>query len=327
MKKYFTLFTLIIFLGCLENSVEEIIPCETHDLGVSSESNVVYYHPNPLFGVWLGEYSDEYVVIKFTNEHGFHGDRTTFTFKFKKINGCLEFIDAYRLFRSYYDPTFVSHLDVSDVKIQEWIVDSHLSGEITFENQGQPVTQKFWVEFTPDAIYEEPIYTQSFEGCIGTELPMKIDLNNDNVDDFSIDFSVYESDSTIPFKVFDVSFQSFDQNNIILARSTSFATSSLLFNSGSSSDSGQASQPHDRSLFYYIDFARGYKQYNSWVSGPYLHTDFTLDRYIIVKMNLNGQDYYGRIKIYFDALSCTLYIEFCNYILRSVRRFVLQPKR
>lgn len=78
--------------------------------------------------------------------------------------------------------------------------------------------------------------------------------------------------------------------------------------SGQSTESSENSQPWQSGLMTYVDNAPGYKQYNAWYLPPYTDTDYTMHDYLAVKMNIDGQPYYGWIKVYFDALTCSLQI-------------------
>lgn len=218
-KLFLTILLSSVFLsGCLDNEIAPFTPCPIQDLQVTPEHNTIYDHPNPLYGEWIGQFSDDYVVMRHAIETGIHMDIFTFKFKFKKIYGCLELIDSYRVFTSDYSMGSLIHLEVLDIQIQEWILDTHLSGEVTYLFQGDEVTHKFWIDFTPEDIYEEPIFVQSFQSCMDTEFLINIDLNNDSVDDFSIDYSVQEFDLTIPIERYTLTFQSLDDNHNTLVK-------------------------------------------------------------------------------------------------------------
>ena len=207
----------------------------------------------------------------------------------------------------------LSNIEVESFQFQDWEEDSLFSGELTF-NYGPDsligtVTRKFWVEFGPDDEYIAPTISDSFEESLGTQLPIRIDLNNDATDDFVFDYSIEEFDSSIHRKRFNLRCDPLNAQNNVLAKEDLFYSDHILVGTNSSSFEAVLSNDSNRNFAYRQEFEAPFQNYNQWVltyrNQP---ADWVsgYSPYIMLRMNIGGQFYFGWIQIKMNFVDSTL---------------------
>ncbi|WP_223033291.1 hypothetical protein [Hanstruepera marina] len=330
MKKLLFIFCLSLLLfNCQnddDNQENSIVPEETcemqfDDLGLTEAHAIVIpeQHENPSAindnTPWKARYSEN--IVELSYERGYspesHGN---VIFVFKKINNCIKFDYRYEVVMGGITPSInrvYEYFTEHDFIIQEYIPDEKLVGRLIGEYDGEIHNIDFWIDFTTDDFFieEVPDYI-SFQNCLGSQLPMNIDINNDGVDDFKFtrDEQFLEDPAfpeIIPILRNIIVFEA-DNNNTILAGTYNLDLPVFTENLD------QSGRDEDY-VIWYTDFIHEsiypYKQFNFWTRGytnePYNLSTLTNIHYAI-KMMVNGEPHYGYINFSILGNDCEIII-------------------
>lgn len=327
-KKYLLLFpfVLLIVTSCLQENFNTP-DCTYQNLGITNQDTS--FNGNSNSYKWNVRYNQNQVELYIVLGYGHHGEHDTIGYVFQKVNdlrsnsACLEFSYGY-----VHSTGYVGTIDlgktrsirsapVHDVQIQEWIENERFVGQLVVpaNSTGGLSTLKFWVDYDSDDYYEYENNTASASYCIDPVVPMNIDINHDGIDDFSFQNVTLELNTGLPKK-----FSSFSiiplNNNIILERSPSSFTN-LVFEPPFSSANAYEIQNTNfitNALAILEEFEPPYDRFDFWHYGNftihYYHPDHPygfnndIDDYILVKLEKDGQYYYGWIKLLVKNYEC-----------------------
>lgn len=330
MKKLLPLLGIfLLYLNCqndddsneLANVPEETCEMQFDDLGLTEAHAIVipeqHEYPSDINDntSWMVKYSEN--IVELSYERGYspenHGN---VVYVFKKINDCIKYDYRYEVVMGGIHPIngvyeyFIEH----DLIIQEYIPDEKLVGRLIGEYDSEIHNIDFWIDFTTDDFFVEEVPNYiSFQNCLGNQLPMNIDINNDGVDDFRFtrDEQMYENTAfpeIVPELRNAVYFETISNNNAILA---GFENNSLPVFTEQLDENGSETNL----VVWHADFIHEnnypYKQFNFWARysnwEPYLYSTLTNFHYAI-KMIVNGEPHYGYVKFSLSGIDCEIII-------------------
>ena len=295
---------------------EEIINCSTTNIAISEQDSIVVNHAtNPV--IWKGNYSDDYVTIYYTIPAGLDGETERFTFIFSKLENCLKVERAYK----YYDGKAVDVSAITQMKITEfyihnWEKDKKFSGLVFYidPHDKNTYSRKFWVEFTEDDKEEINNNYLFFNDCLGSKLPIEIDMNNDNIVDFKLDYETINDTGNNPnYNRYTVKLIStFENQNKILSPEKSRGPYTVLFEPPFTSENKkQYFNEVKNELDVFYEFEEPYQKYNFFLNNNLTYKgvlDNSKDDYYIVSMTIDNKLYYGWIKFSFNAQNCEVQV-------------------
>ena len=315
----------ILLLSC-ETEKSNIINCNLEStLGInSSDSTYVYFQDLDWKTNWYGWYSEELVEIhaNFSND-GHHPNRQDVGYVFKKTNNCLEFDYAYRTNITWRYSRSAHTVNIEEVIIQDWEEDRLFSGKIIeINNHGDRLVRNFWVEFDTDDVYDFTYNANTTANCIDNTTPKEIDLNSDGITDISLE--KIEN----PLTNYDVNLKSTNSIKLITHNNNSilwgdyglFSEAPFTTNNRNEHIPGNDTEDILSILFEYYP---PYDRFNLWYAyGPGFryniqtvpwghpsNADFNIinnnvDDYLMVKIEKDGEYYYGWIKMKIDFDNC-----------------------
>jgi hypothetical protein len=257
--------------------------------------------------IWKGKYSENSVEVNFSVK-GWEGETDLVGFVFRKKNNCIELDYAYYSFfggccdGSSYSLLSVNYINIDSFTIQEYIEDDKLVGQITFLNPNTQtlVTIKFSYIFTPDDYFDSNISDVTFNDCFDTNFSINIDLNSDNINDFSITHN--ETDLLPDGTTHTIQINSLNENTI--STKYIFLPHKIIFEPPFSSFISLGSNDiTNHNLGRFSEYTSPLQNFNYWHSTEGA-TYNNIDDYIIVKVEKDGLFYYGWIKIKIDYEDC-----------------------
>jgi hypothetical protein len=307
LKKYF-LFSLLLLFSCSKNGIWDDPQCIYNELGVTSLNSEVYPSSvrNPVD--WQGKYSEQSVEVNYNYPTGFEGQNDTFGFVFKKEGSCINFDYSYS---NYDDPytgfSFVKPIEIDSFELQEYIEDIKIVGQITFYNPytRETETKKFWYIYSTEDYFDTNTTYVTFNNCTNSSIPISIDLNNDNIDDFSIT----SDEDNSPDHLIKYSIEVFSLNNNIILSNTSLSPYKIIFEPPFSSSNKREDNSYiENTLAVFAEYQPPLDNFNHWITtnwyGYYIDFINSIDDYIIVKVEKDGLFYYGWIKIRVNYEDC-----------------------
>ncbi|MBU3010011.1 hypothetical protein KO506_01175 [Polaribacter vadi] len=325
--KYLTLILLLsILYSCdtvnTEEGIEGTILCDLSDIGVTASDNVVVLD-NSESAIWQGSYSDNSVRINYTKDLNDNNTTETLNFVFNKIDDCLQIDHGYEFYEgSTADISALTQVYVLEVSVQDWEIDEKFSGQITYRDHHDKLikTLNFWVDFTiDDYIAEETNYTY-FSACFADKLPIEIDLDKDGTTDYTLlADEVIDFANTPNFVAYNIKLVSTDEeiNEILSPKGVSIPFPVIFEPPFSTEDTrSYAANKFDsadvrNSLDVFYEFDAPYENYNFFLQNNLTYKkEFANDKddYYALKLIRNDENFYGYIKLDFDAINCEINI-------------------
>ena len=325
MKTYYYLIFLVflsLLYGCetvnSEEGIEGTILCDLSDLGLSSSNNVVIQN-NSESAIWRGSYAENTVKISFTVDLNDNNTTETLTFVFNKIDDCLQIDYGYEFYNgSTADISAITQVSVLAVSIQNWEIDENFSGQITYRDHHDKFikTLDFWVDFTTNDYLPETTNYTYFSNCFADKLPIDIDLDNDGITDYTIIADEVVDFANRPnFIAYNIKLISTDEeiNEILSPRGVGIPFP-VLFEPPFSSNNTRSYAANKfnsidvrNSLDVFYEFDAPYENYNFFLQNSLTYKkefENNKDDYYAVKLIRNNENFYGWIKIDFNAINC-----------------------
>lgn len=323
LKIYYFILIPLFFSCTNKTALEEIgkeIICSSSNFTIEASDNIVIPDANnPV--VWNGSYSDTTVKISFTQNLGVDNETETFNFIFNKIEGCLQINRGYEYYYgSYAGVSALTEVDILELQITEWEVDTKLTGKIAYldHHDKEIYNRNFWVEFTEDNYILESTEFNYFSECFLNKLPINIDLDNDNNIDYQIIAEEIRNTGNTPaFTEYTIKLISVDENiNEILSPKNVNIPFPVIFEVPFSSENTRKydanrfnSADVKNALDVFYEFDTPYENYNFFLNNNLTYQkEFanSIDDYYLVRLIRNGNYFYGWIKINFKALDCEI---------------------
>lgn len=317
-------FYLSILYSCdteiTKEGIEGTILCDLTEIGITASDNLVVLE-NSESVAWQGSYSDNSVKISYTKDLNDNNTTETLNFVFNKIEDCLQIDYGYEFYDgSTADISAITQVYVLEVTVQDWIIDEKFTGQITYRDHHDKLikTITFWVEFTTDNYIEEKTDFTYFDDCFANKLPIDIDLDNDGTIDYSIQADEVEDFANTPnFTEYTIRLVSKDEeiNEILSPRGVSVPFP-VIFEPPFSTDNTRSyaankfnSEDVRNALDVFYEFDTPYESYNFFLQNNltcYKEFNNDTDDYYAVRLIRNDANYYGWIKINFNALNCDI---------------------
>lgn len=327
MKIYkYTIITLLFVIICScgtetrTEGIEGTILCDRSNIEVSETDNVVIKNTsNPV--LWVGSYTDDTVRINFTKKLNNFGASETLNFVFNKIDDCLQIDRGYEFYNGgISDINAITQVYVREVYIKSWEIDKNFSGQIVYRGHHDKLIKNlnFWIDFTADDYVIEDMNYSYFSDCFASKLPIDIDLDNDGTTDYSILAEEVIDFANRPNFVFHtIKLVSKDEtiNEILSPRGASipfpviFEPPFSTNNTRSYAANKFKSVDVRNALDVFYEFEPPYESYNFFLQNNLTYKkefDNNKDDYYAVKLVRNNENYYGWIKIDFNALNCEI---------------------
>lgn len=332
IKNYlFLLVCSIAIISCTKENLNTS-SCTIPNLGVTNQDTAVV--TNGRVSPWKVRYTETEIELYRTTIPQLHGEHDTIGYVFRKVtnlrglNTCLEFSYGYRHGTGAYGnidigkTVSITKAPVYSYQIQQWVENERLVGQLVVPTNlfGGITTLKFWVEYDEDDYYEYENNTPSASECIDPFVPIHIDINNDGVNDFSFKNEVLDYSSANIFNLSRKinSFKVIPLNNNSILYKVPLDFSNLVFEPPFSTQNASETQmPHftNNTLAILEEFEPPYDRFDYWhfhnVSIHYYHPDHPqygfandIDDYILVKLEKDGQYYYGWIKLLVKNHEC-----------------------
>lgn len=347
IKRYILLFSslFMIFFCCSKSNNEDIAPvkikelktyevipfevptnnveyiCERKDLGVTkgdSTTIVPYYFDMSLTSEKLWNIKHSENTLELNHLSSGCGDECVSwdIYKFKIDENCIGLSYAYYRTQDFFDGIRdIEKIETNiSLQVQNWIKNEHFSGQLVISNplDGTEKIKKFWVDIKPEN-YSELSETNplSFDDCLKSKLPLYIDLNNDNVNDFAIHYNVQQYLNKSPQRnKYAINLVSLNENNFILYNRNGFIHSNKENNI---TTENKDETTNDSFLDVYTDFNLPYQEYSYWLrdiiawSRPATFPDLE-NNYFLVKKIVNNKSFYGWINFTIDTNNCSYQI-------------------
>lgn len=320
--KYLTIFIFFsILCSCEQNKsiegIEGTIICNTTNILVSESDNIVT--PSTTDPVlWEGSYTDTSIRINYTKKLDNHGASETLNFVFNKIGDCLQIDRGYEFYDGGSgDVSAITQVYILEFYIKDWEVDKKLTGQIVYRDHHDKLikTLNFWLDFTTDDYTVEDTNYDYFSDCFTSKLPIEIDLDDDGTTDYSM---IYEEEKDIgnrpKFSSYTIKLVSTDETiNEILSPRVSvpfpviFEPPFSSENTRSYDANKQNSVDVRNALDVFYEFEAPYESYNRYLQNNLTNKkefDNSKEDYYVVKIIRNNQNFYGWIKVDFNALNC-----------------------
>lgn len=295
---------------------EELVSCSKSDLNISKQDNIISNDATNLV-VWKGNYSDNLATIHYTSSAGLYGETETYNFVFSKQENCLKVARAYKYYDGKNDDiSAITEFQITDLQIQDWEKDKKFSGLITYTDPHDKNTysKKFWVEFTENDKVEPPTNFIFFNDCFGSKLPLEIDMNNDNLIDFKLDYEILKDEGNKPkYDRYGIKLisTSASQNKILSPEKNQGPYSVLYEPPFTSENKRQYFNGVKNELDVFYEFEEPYQKYNFFLNNKLTYKPFfenNIDDYYIVSMTIDDKLYYGWIKLTFNSKNCEVQI-------------------
>jgi len=270
---------------------------------------------NPVY--WEGIYNETSVRVGFTKQVSTDGETESIYFVFNKVDECLTIDSAYKYYNGdLADVSAITEMNVSGSSTQDWEMDTKFSGVVTYidPHDKSSYTRKFWVTLTTDDFVEETNDFQSFSDCFTTKLPIAIDVNNDNVIDFNLNYEEIRNNGNKPsYSEYQIKITSSDTVlNSILSPKRSSSPYGIIFEPPfTTEDARKYTSDVKSSLDIFYEFDAPYQEYNYFLNNnlTYKQTlNNTEDDYFVISMILNGNVHYGWIHFKLNTSSCSVEI-------------------
>ena len=326
--KIYKYFTLFLFLSVLyscnpvieEEGIEGTILCDLSRIGVTVSDNVVNLD-NSESALWQGSYSNESVKISYTKNLKDNNTTETLNFVFNKKENCLQLSHGYEFYDgSTADISAITQVNTLKVTIQDWEIDKKFSGEIVYRDHHDKLvkTLNFWVEFTTDNYVPENTNYTYFSNCFEDKLPIDIDLDSDGITDYIIlAEEVVDFANSPNFVSYNIKLVSTDEeiNEILSPRGVSIPFP-VIFEPPFSTENTRSyaankfnSEDVRNSLDVFYEFNAPYEKYNFFLQNNLTYQkEFSnnKDNYYALRLIRNNENFYGWIKLDFDALNCNI---------------------
>ncbi len=327
-RKYLAIILIFTFLYSCNSEIEIIdiigdgdenevvINCTNTDIIVTAEDNIVINHAtNPI--IWNGTYNENNVSINYTKPVSTDGETETFKFIFNKVDECLKVERAFKFYDGKeIDVSAVTEINVSEFLTKEWEIDEKFSGQITYKDphDKQIYSRKFWLEFTEDDLETENTNYLFFDSCFSSKLPIDIDINKDGIIDYKVvSEKIRDIGNTPKYNQYTIKLIStFEEDNQILSPRKNQPPYSVIFEPPFTSENKrQYFNDVKNALDVFYEFDAPYQVHNYFLNNKLTYKDFlenNIDDYYIIKMRLNNKEYYGWIKLTFNANTCAIEI-------------------
>ena len=343
IKPLSVLLIFLLFFGCNKNNVDDFIEnnkelqtyetipfevpvnnveyiCEWNDIGVTKESSSITTTDclnNTVKRFWKAKYSEN--ILELSHNVPSCGDETVATsvFVFNKNGGCIALNYAYYISDDQFDGKEIIQYSNTTLEVQNWVENDHLSGKLTFTHSPDhpKITQKFWMDIKPEDYTESlELEYNDFNDCLGTYLPIYVDIDNDDTNDFAIYYELFQNLDNVPqFNIYRLNLISLNPDNIML----STKGGGYIFNNyryTSLSTENKVESTENIRIALYTDYNNPYKIYN-YSRGIYFNYDHRTgsnsinDNYILVKLNKNDEAFYGWINLTIDLKNCYINID------------------
>ncbi|WP_439130933.1 hypothetical protein [Polaribacter sp.] len=317
------LFSLI-FSSCEgevgTEGIEGTVICNFSNLSISEADNIVIANENKPV-LWQGNYTDDTVTIHFTKPLDDDGLSETLNFVFIKIDSCLQIDRGYEFYNGGTgDISALTEVKVLEFYLNEWEIDKKLAGRIVYRDHHDKLikTLNFWIEFTPDDYLVEDTNFTYFSDCFGDKLPIAIDLDNDGTTDYNILAEEVVDFANRPnFVSYNIKLVSTDESiNEILSPKGVGIPFPVLFEPPFSTENTRSyaankfnSEDVKNSLDVFYEFSPPYESYNFFLQNNLTYKkelSNDKDDYYAVRLIRNNKNFYGWIKIEFNALDCKI---------------------
>lgn len=328
--KYLLFVLLCTFLSSCEGKTEleeegiegSTVCVFSNTIEVSASDNIVI--PSTTAPVlWEGSYTNNTVKINFTKTLDIDGSSETLNFVFNKVEGCLQIARGYEFYNGGAgDVSAITEVAILDTKIKNWEIDENFSGQIIYRDHHDKLVKElnFWLEFTTEDYSPENTTKTYFADCFADKLPIDIDLDNDGTIDYSL-----ISEETIDFAnepnfvFYTIKLVSTDESiNEILSPKGVSIPFPVIFEPPFSSENTRKydankfnSEDVRNALDVFYEFDEPYERYNFFLQNNLTYKsefDNDKDDYYAVNLIRNNENFYGWIKIDFNALACELEI-------------------
>lgn len=327
MKTYYNLafcLLILVFNACEpiseEEGVEGTILCDLSEIGITSSDNIVILD-NSESALWQGNYSDNTVRISYTKDLNDNNTTETLNFVFNKKEDCLQIDYGFEFYDgSTADISAITQVSILEVTVQDWEIDQKFSGQIVYRDHHDKLikTLNFWIEFTPDDYIPENTDYTYFADCFSDKLPINIDLDNDGTIDYVIlADEVVDFANSPNFVAYNIKLVSTDEeiNEILSPRGVSIPFP-VIFEPPFSSDDTRSyaankfnSEDVRNSLDVFYEFSAPYESYNFFLQNNLTYQkEFSnsKDDYYALRLIRNNENFYGWVKIDFNALNCKI---------------------
>jgi hypothetical protein len=295
-----------------ENTDQSYQYCDTQNIGLSDENTNFMVFSEGVFQEiqWQVRYFENDVELSYWGGHCGDDCKLQKVFMFKKTNGCIAFNYAFSRANHLYNGIDVNEINVPIVfQLQEWIENEKFAGQLLIDDV---ITHNFWITQTPDDSYFIPDFPvfEAFESCLQDQLPVAIDMNHDGISDFEFGFDKFQDIARVPPRSFSyVTTTSLSEPNQLLIDSE--------FNVVYSTERGSITSQNKNTINaidigLFTNFNPPYSQFNNWKSfanagvfDPEI-INYNASNYLLVKMILDNEDYYGWVNFSIDFNNCIL---------------------
>lgn len=291
-----------------------IVNCSNTGVTISEGDNIVIPHAtNPV--LWEGTYNDSSVKISYTKPIATESE--TFTFVFEKVNNCLKIVSAYKFYDGKeVDVSAITAMNVSEFYTKEWEIDKKFTGILIYTDPHvkQEYSHKFWLDFTEENKEIESTSYALFEDCLGSKLPIDIDMNTDGIVDFKmVAEKVRDVGNTPQFNRYVIKLVSTNENeNQILSPRRNEGPYTVLFEPPfTSENTRQYFNEVKNALDIFYEFDAPYQSFNYFLNNRLTYKEFLENEkedYYLIKMGLADKEYYGWIQFTFNSGTCTVAI-------------------
>lgn len=300
--------------------IEGSIICNFSDLEIS-EADAVAIADDTAPVLWKGTYNNDFVTIGFTKALDDEGVSETLNFVFEKVDNCLKISRGFEFYNGgTADVSALTEVNVLEVYIIDWDIDKKLTGQIVYRDHHDKLikTLNFWVEFTADDYFIESTDYKYFSDCFADQLPIDIDLDNDGTTDYSLlAEEIVDFKNRPNFVSYTIKLVAIDEdiNEILSPRGVKIPFP-VLFEPPFSTENTRSyaankfnSLDVKNSLDVFYEFSAPYESYNFFLQNNLTYKkqfENTKDDYYAVNLIRNNQNFYGWIKVDFNALTCEI---------------------
>lgn len=320
--KYYLIFLFPFFIfSCTsqddiiqdnEEVIEEVVSCISTNISISEEDNIIFNDPtDPV--VWQGYFTEEQVHIYYTIKIGSANETETFNYIFDKKDNCLKLNRAYKFYNGReVDVSAITAMNVSEFYIKDWDRNSLFSGLIVYQDphDKEIYSKKFWVDDLEkkDNANQTPFL---FEDCYANKLPIEIDINNDDIIDFSLGYVTYfDIGNTPKFRTYTLRLIPASNKNKILSPKKNNSPYTVVFEPPFSTENTNhyfGGVKHSLDVFY--EFVAPYESYNYFLSNNLTYRSFfenEIPNYFLIRKEIGNEQFYGWIKFELDTANCSV---------------------
>ena len=318
------LFFVAFFYGCEKTifveGIEGTIVCEFSNISVTELDNIVIADANEPV-LWQGTYSDTTVRINFTEKLDNHGASETMNFVFNKVDDCLQIDYGYEFYNGGIgDISAITKVDVLEFYVTEWVLNEKLAGQIVYRDHHDKLVKSlnFWYEFSISDYKIENTTFNYFSDCFLSKLPIEIDLDNDGEIDYNLTYEEELDFANRPnFTFYTIKLISTDEtiNQILSPRGVSIPFP-VIFEPPFSTENTRSYAANKfksvdvrNSLDVFYEFDTPFENYNFYLQNNLTYKkefENNKDDYYAVKLIRDDENFYGWIKIDFNALDCKI---------------------